>query len=139
MRILAVDFGEKRIGLAVYDPLGYTAQGLPTLPNTGKKAFLEALAKLCVEKEVGEIVMGLPVNMNGTMGPKAKQIQDLLPEIEDKTKLPVKTWDERLSSRQVGRIMIEGGLSREKQKKTSDQLAAVVILQSYLELKRNKS
>lgn len=137
MRILAIDFGDKRIGLAISDPLGYTAQGLTTLPNTGKKAFFEALSKLCAEREVGEIVFGLPVNMNGTMGPKAQQVMGLVAEIEEKMKLPVKTWDERLSSRQVTRVMIEGGLSREKQRKTSDQLAAIVILQSYLELKRN--
>lgn len=137
MRILAIDFGDKRIGLAISDPLGYTAQGLTTLPNTGKKAFFEALSKLCSEREVGEIVFGLPVNMNGTMGPKAQQVMGLVAEIEEKMQVPVKTWDERLSSRQVTRVMIEGGLSREKQRKTSDQLAAIVILQSYLELKRN--
>ena len=135
-RILAIDYGEKRIGLAVSDPLGFTAQGLETLIHKDKKSFFESLAKICKDYEVREIVIGLPINMNGSIGPKAKEILELIPDLENTLQLPVKSWDERLSSRQVGRLMIEEGLSREKRKGASDRLAAVVILQSYLESKR---
>lgn len=136
MRILGVDFGEKRIGLALSDPLGFTAQGLETFENKGLVKFAQFLKELCVREGIGEIVVGLPVNMDGTMGPKAKQALALVETLSAATGVPVKTWDERLSSRQVNRLMIEGGLSRRKQKMNSDRLAAVLILQSYLESRR---
>lgn len=137
MRILGIDFGEKRIGLAISDPLGFTAQGLETLLNQGKGHVLEALSKICKDHEVGEVVIGLPINMNGSLGPKAKEVMELVPELESKLGLKVKTWDERLSSQQVNRLMIEADISRQKQKKSADRLAATVILQSYLESKRH--
>ena len=137
MRTLGIDFGEKRIGIAVSDPLGYTAQGIETLQNKERAKVLTELAGLCKSYEVSEVVIGLPINMNGSMGPKAKEILELLPELEKALGVPVKTWDERLSSREVGRVMIEQGLSRRKQKKNSDQLAAILILQSYMESKRH--
>jgi putative Holliday junction resolvase len=136
MRILSIDFGEKRIGLAVSDALGITAQGLETVFNTGIKTFLEDLARVCREYSVGEIVIGLPVNMDGSQGPKAKQALAVAEKIKEALKIPVHTWDERLSSRQANRLMIEEGLSRKKQKANSDRLAATLILQSYLEMKR---
>lgn len=139
MRILAVDFGEKRIGLAVSDLLGFTAQALETLPNTGRVKTLIALAQVCREREVKEIVVGLPINMDGTMGPKAKEILELAPVWEKELGVPVKTWDERLSTRQINRLMAEGGASRADKKAKTDQLAAVLILQNYLESKRDKS
>lgn len=138
MRILALDFGEKRIGAAVSDPLGFTAQGLETIENKGKQNVFQALKELCRETNAEEMVIGLPVNMNGTVGPKAKQVLDLVPELQKELGIPVSTWDERLSSRQALRLMIEEGLSRVKQKKQSDQLAAMIILQGYLESKRPK-
>ncbi len=136
MRILGIDYGAARVGVAVSDPLGFTAQGLETIQNRGKKAVFEALGKICVEYAVGEIVIGLPINMNGTIGPQAQAIKDLIPELEAALKVPVKTWDERLSSRQVERFMLEGGLSRQKRKDNSDRLAATLILQTYIESKR---
>lgn len=136
IRILGIDFGEKRIGLALSDPLGFTAQGLETLQNTGKDKSLNAIAAICVQHGVTEIVIGLPINMDGSTGPKAKQILDLAPLLSEKSGLPVKTWDERLTSREGGRLMIEQGLSREKQKMNSDRLAATLILQNYLESRR---
>ena len=138
LRILSIDFGEKRIGLAVSDPLGLTAQGLETLLNKGKKHTLENLAKICKEREVCEVIIGLPTNMNGSFGPKAQEVLGLVPELEKALKIPVKTWDERLTSREVGRLMIEEGLSRRKQKANSDRLAAIVLLQNYLESRRQK-
>ena len=136
MRILGIDYGDVRVGVAVSDPLGFTAQGLETIQNRGKKSVFEALTKICTEYAVGEIVIGLPINMNGTIGPQAKAIMDLIPELETVLKVPVKTWDERLSSRQVERFMLEGGLSRQKRKDNSDRLAATLILQTYMESKR---
>jgi len=122
--------------LAVSDPLGYTAQGVETLQVKDRPKLIEALVKVCREYSVGEAVIGLPVNMNGSVGPKAKEVLGLVPELERALSIPVKTWDERLSSREVGRLMIEEGLSRKKQRKRSDELAAILILQSYLESKR---
>ena len=138
MRILGIDFGEKRIGLAISDPLGITAQGIDTLLRAQKSQWQESLLKLCEEYGVKEVVIGLPVNMNGSLGPKAKEVMDLVPELGKVLQVAVKTWDERLSSRQGGRLMIEEGLSRKKQKRHSDRLAATLLLQNYLESKRQQ-
>ena len=136
MRILGIDYGQKRIGLAVSDLLGITAQWLETLPNRGAKLMIADLVKICKDNQVKEIVIGLPVNMNGSHGPKAEEILRLIPVIEKETGVVVKGWDERLTSRQADRLMIEQGLSRQRQKLNSDRLAATLILQSYLESKR---
>ena len=137
MRILGIDFGTKRIGVAVSDALGITAQGIETILHQNKAQVFRALAQVCAEYGVGEVVIGLPVNMNGSQGPKAKEILGLVPEMEKELGIPVRTWDERLTSREAGRLMIEQGLSREKQKTNSDRLAATLLLQNYLESKRS--
>lgn len=136
MRILAVDLGEKRVGLALSDPLGFTAQGLETLHVKSKKEVLAGLIEVCKKHDVGEVVIGMPVNMNGSYGPKAVEAQELMPVLEKAVGVPVRSWDERLTSRQAGRLMVEEGLSRQKQRMNSDRLAATLILQSYLESKR---
>lgn len=136
MRILSIDYGQKRIGLAISDPLGYTAQSLPTLPRTNLNQVIKDLGDLCRERSVGEVVIGLPVNMDGSVGPKANEILELVPKLHEALKIPVKTWDERLTSREAGRLMIEEGLSRAKQRQQSDKLAAILILQNYLEAAR---
>ncbi len=136
MRILGIDFGEKRVGLAVSDPLGFTAQGLETVANTGRQAVVRALAEVCRREAVTEVVIGLPVNMDGSIGPKAREVLDLVPKLEGAFGVPVKTWDERLSSRQVNRLMTESGLSSRKQRQQSDRLAATLILQAYLDSRR---
>ena len=137
MRILAIDYGQKRIGLAVSDPLGLTAQGIETIPNLSKKQVMSALLKICEDNKVSEVVVGLPVNMNGSHGPKATEIMNLMPVMEKELNLPIKTWEERLTSRAAGRLMIEQGLSRERQKATSDRLAATLIWQMFLESRRS--
>ena len=137
MRILAIDYGEKRIGLSVSDPLGLTAQGIDTIQNLNKKQVMTALLKICKDKEVSEVVIGLPVNMNGSLGPKAAEIMNLIPRMEKELGLPIRTWDERLTSRAAGRLMIKEGLSRKRQKEGSDRLAATMILQMFLESRRN--
>ncbi len=136
MRILGIDYGQKRIGLALSDPLGFTAQSLKTLVRQNKEQVLRDLVLICAEHGVQEVVIGLPINMNGTVGPKAKEILGLIPKMENRLKVPVKTWDERLTSKQAGRLMIEEGLSRQKQRSNSDRLASILILQSYMESKR---
>ena len=135
-RILAIDYGLKRIGLAVSDPLGFTAQGIETIQNLSKKQIMAALLKICKEYGVAEVVIGLPVNMNGSLGPKATEVMNLVPWIEKELSLPVITWDERLTSREAGRLMIKEGLSRKRQKENSDRLAATLILQMFLESRR---
>ncbi len=136
MRILGVDLGAKRVGLALSDPLGITAQGIETLSVNSKKEMLAGLAEVCKKHAVREIVIGLPINMNGSFGPKAQEVQALVPVLEKTIGVPVHPWDERLTSRQAGRLMVEEGLSRQKQRKNSDRMAATLILQSYLESKR---
>ena len=138
VRILAIDYGTKRIGLAVSDPLGFTAQGLETILVQNKQKTLEAVAKVCKDYGVGEIVVGFPVNMNGSLGPKARETSEWVEKLQTELNIPVKTWDERLTSMQADRLMIEEGLSRQKQKQQSDRLAATLILQAYLESQRSR-
>ena len=136
MRILGIDFGEKRIGLALSDPLGFTAQGLETLQRQNIKQVLSDIVEIVKKNEVREIVIGLPVNMDGTKGFKAEEVLKFAPQLENAAGVPVKTWDERLTSREAGRLMIEEGLSRQKQRQNSDRMAATLILQNYLEFRR---
>jgi putative Holliday junction resolvase len=140
MRVLGVDLGEKRVGVALSDPLGFTAQGLETLENKGSAALLDALSALCREHGVTEVVIGLPVNMDGSHGPKARHTLAFVPKLQERLgAVPVRTWDERLTSREAGRLMIEEGLSRRQQRAHSDRLAATLILQGYLESVRGKA
>ena len=133
MRILGLDMGSKRIGLAVSDALGITAQGLVTLERKDEKTVLEFLKNIIKEKDVTEIVVGLPLNMDGSSGEQAKNAEGFADILKEKFGLPVKLWDERLSTMEVERIMIAGGASRAKRKKKIDKLAAQVILQGYLD------
>ena len=136
MRILGVDLGDKRVGLAVSDALEITAHGLETLLRQNKKQLIGDLKAVCEREKASEVVIGLPINMNGTEGPKAKEARDFVAELQASLEVPVRAWDERLSSRQADRLMVEEGLSRKKQKEHSDRLAATLILQSYLEFRR---
>ena len=138
MRILGIDFGEKRIGLALSDPLGFTAQGLETLERKNIKQVIAHIAELVKKSEVGEIVIGLPINMDGSRGFKSQEVMKFVPELEKAAGVKVTTWDERLTSREAGRLMVEEGLSRKKQRANSDRLAATLILQNYLEFCRPK-
>ncbi len=136
IRVLAIDYGQKRIGVALSDPLGFTAQSLKTLLFVSEKKFIEDLKAICLEHQVTEVVIGLPINMDSSHGPKANEVMRLLPKMKESLTVPVLTWDERLTSKEAGRLMIQEGLSREKQKSKSDELAAILILQNYLEYKR---
>lgn len=137
MRILAIDLGEKRVGVALSDPLGFSAQGLPTIVFQNAQQLTGEIGKICKEYGVEEVVVGLPKNMDGSMGPMASKAQAYAATLTKALGLPVRTYDERLSSREAQRLMIEQGLSRQKQRANSDRLAATLILQSYLETKRS--
>ncbi|HYW41838.1 MAG TPA: Holliday junction resolvase RuvX [Bryobacteraceae bacterium] len=132
-RILALDLGKKRIGLAISDPLGITAQGLPNLVRSNKRADFARLEQLIREREVGGILMGNPINMGGTEGRQSGWVREFAEELEARTGLAVKLWDERLTSVEAGRVLRESGISIAKRAAAVDRLSAVILLQSYLD------
>ncbi len=134
-RILGIDYGTKRVGLAVSDPMGIVATPLRVLEAGGDEAAVTAIRKLCGEEAIEGIVIGLPINMNGTRGPAVDAVERFAAMLRERTGLPVDTWDERLSTSLVERALIEGGARREKRKQVRDMLAAQSILQGYLDLK----
>jgi putative Holliday junction resolvase len=134
MRWLGLDFGERRIGVAVSDPLGITAQGVSVIERVGSvKKDLELIQKLIHTYEVDGIVLGLPKNMNGTEGPAAEKVREFGRLLEEKSLLKVVYWDERLSTSSAHRVMIDADLSRRKRKANVDRVAAVIILQNFLD------
>lgn len=136
MRVLGLDLGSKRIGVAISDSLGITAQGFDIIELGKGEEAIEYLKGVVAREGVSEIVVGLPLNMNGSHGPKAQEAEAFADGLREKLMLPVKLWDERLSTMEVERVMIAGGASRNKRKKKKDKLAAQVILQSYLGARR---
>jgi putative holliday junction resolvase len=132
-RILALDLGKKRIGLAISDPLGITAQGLPNLVRTNKRADLAALEQLIAEREVGSILLGNPIQMRGAEGRQSVWVHEFAAALEKYTGLPVKLWDERLTSVEAGRVLRSSGISIEKRAAAVDRLSAVLLLQNYLD------
>jgi putative Holliday junction resolvase len=134
MRILGLDLGEKTIGLAVSDELGITAQGIKTIRRKGIKADLNALDAVVKEYKVDRMVVGLPKNMNGTLGTSAEKILKFLGNLKQ-FNIPVDTEDERLTTMMAEKMLIQGNVRRAKRKKVIDQVAAVLILQGYLDRK----
>jgi putative Holliday junction resolvase len=132
-RVLGLDFGEKRIGVAISDPMGWTAQGIERIERTDNDSWMERLHHIVREYEVTSIVVGLPRNMDGTIGERGRLCQDVAKQLEGRFGLPVYLWDERLSTAAVERTLIAADLSRKKRKKVVDQLAASWILQGYLD------
>ena len=132
-RILALDLGKKRIGLAISDPLGITAQGLPNLVRVRKRADFAALEQLIRERQVGLILMGNPINMRGDEGRQSAWVREFAQALEARTGLPVKLWDERLTSVEANRVLRSSGISIEKRAAAVDRLSAVILLQSYLD------
>ena len=135
-RIMGLDIGDKTIGVAVSDLMGLTAQGVTTIKRVGKKKDIEAIKQIIAEKQVNKIVSGLPKNMNGTVGPQGEKVQKFCELLKEETNLPIEFWDERLSTVAAERSLIEGNVRRENRKKVIDMLAAVIILQGYLDSKR---
>ena len=135
MRILGIDYGEKRVGLAISSPVGFIAQGLPTIERIDGTDYLEDLADVINEKEVDEIVVGLPKNMNGSIGEKAEVVLVLVETLKSKFNLPVHTFDERLTTVRANRAMAGAKMSKKGKKKRVDMIAAQFILQAYLDQK----
>jgi putative Holliday junction resolvase len=134
-RILGVDVGTVRIGLALSDPLGITAQGLEVL-DVSQSSPIDAIVKRVGEHEVEEIVVGIPFRMDGSKGPEAENAEAFARALEEATQLPVTRWDERLSTKQAARSMRAGGADSRKQRGVIDKVAAAVFLQAYLESRR---
>lgn len=133
MRLMALDVGEKRIGIAFSDALGITAQGHSVLERKNLSRDFQTLLDLAREHEVSRIVVGLPLNMNGTVGPKALEVQEFAAELGAFTGLEIVFWDERLSTVSAERVLLQADVSRRKRKGVRDKLAAVYILQTYLD------
>lgn len=138
-RVLALDVGSKRIGLAVTDELGITAQGLRTLDRTSRRHDLEVLKKIARKHEVAEIVIGRPLHMSGDVSAQSKRVEEFGNLVAELLKLPVHYIDERLTSWQANEILDQERLSRAERKGKADQIAAVLILESYLQSKENES
>ncbi len=134
MRIMGLDVGDATIGVAVSDPMGWTAQGIEVIRRRGKEAEdFRRLSELISQWEVERIVVGLPKNMNGTIGPRAEKVLEFNGRLAEATGLPVETWDERLSTVVAEKALIQADVSRGKRKKVVDKLAAVIILQGWLD------
>ncbi|MBI5492321.1 MAG: Holliday junction resolvase RuvX [Deltaproteobacteria bacterium] len=133
MRLMGLDVGTKTIGIALSDEAGITAQPVTTLKRSSIKKDLEELLRLAGDRQVRGFVVGMPVNMDGTEGPRSKSVQKFVELLKEKTGLPVYTWDERFSTIAVTRVLIEGDLSRKRRKEVVDKMAAAYILQGFLD------
>jgi putative Holliday junction resolvase len=132
-RAIGLDLGTKTIGVAVSDELGFTAQGLPTLARRGPRQDLEALQALALELACGRFVLGLPLNMDGSEGPKARAAREFGAALEAATGIPVDYQDERLTTQEALRTLLAADVSRKKRRQVVDQLAASIILQGWLD------
>lgn len=141
MRIMGLDFGSKTVGVAVSDPLLLTAQGIEIIRRKEENKLRRTLARieeLILEYEVEEIVLGLPKNMNDSEGDRVQATREFAEKLERRTALPVIFWDERLTTVAAYRAMMEAGIRREHRKEYVDRIAAVLILQGYLDYRKNK-
>jgi len=137
-RILALDVGSRTIGLAVTDPLGYTAQGLFTIRRTNKRTDFWELRKVIQKFEVKEIVVGLPLRMSGAEGIQSEKMHLFAEELRAKFGLPVHLWDERLTSVEANRLLRETDMSIKERAGVVDQIAAVLILQNFMEARNSR-
>lgn len=133
MRILGIDYGERRVGVAVSDQLCLTSQGLPTIIRISNEQLLEDLAGIIKEKEVEKIIVGLPKNMDNSIGKKAEEALEFARNLESHFKIPVISIDERLTTVRAYKVMSETKMSRKKKLKKVDMISAQLILQSYLD------
>jgi putative Holliday junction resolvase len=132
-RILALDLGKKRIGMAVSDPLGITAQGLPNLERTTKRADLAELARQVEEREISLILIGNPMHMSGVEGRQSAWAREFADALAARAGRPVRMWDERLTTVEASRVLRSSGISIRKRARAVDRLSAVILLQSYLD------
>jgi len=134
MRILAIDYGDVRIGLALSDPLGITAQPLLTIENN--KNVFEEIKKIVQKYSVEKIIAGLPINMNGSYGSSSEKVFSFIEQLKNFVNIDIEFIDERLTTEQAEKTLIESDISRKKRKKNIDKITAAIILQTYLERKR---
>jgi len=132
-RVLGIDFGEKRLGLALSDESRTLASPLTVYERADLQSDLRFLGDLIARYQIAEIVLGLPLNMDGSLGPKAQEVLEFKRALEESLKLPVHTFDERLTTAEAERALLEANMSRRKRKAKRDALAAVLILQGYLQ------
>ena len=140
MRVMGLDYGSKTIGVAISDPLGLTAQGIEIIRREEENKLRKSLRRieeLIKEYQVEEIVLGFPKNMNNTIGERAEKSLQLKETLERRCKLPVIMWDERLTTVEANRTLMESKVRRENRSKYEDMIAAVFILQGYLDSKAN--
>lgn len=133
VRILALDHGTKRIGVALSDELQIIASPLEYIPAEPLADFLTRLTQLLREKEVGMILVGLPRNMDGSYGPAADKVRAFVTELEKIVTVPVRTWDERLTSAMANRVLLQGNVRRDQRKEKVDMMSAAILLQGYLD------
>ncbi|MBF0507930.1 MAG: Holliday junction resolvase RuvX [Deltaproteobacteria bacterium] len=138
-RILALDVGTKTIGVAVSDELGIIAQGLTTIRRRDEQTDLDQVAAIVDEYQVKEVVVGLPFNMDGSIGPSARLVLALVEQLISRLTVPVETWDERWTTMAAERTLIEADVRREKRRKVIDKVAATFILQGYLDAAANRN
>lgn len=132
MRLMGLDVGTKTIGVAVSDELGLTAQGVEVIRRQGEQDF-DRLRSLAMQYQVGKIVVGLPKNMNGTIGERGEQCLTFGKYIEERLQIPVVFWDERLTTMAAERTLLSADISRKKRKSVIDKMAAMLILQNYMD------
>ena len=133
MRILGLDYGTKRIGVAISDELLLTAQGMDTIQRRDITRDMKAIRDLAAEYAITEIIVGLPLSMDGSYSQKTKEVVKFIEDLSKEVAVPVKTYDERLTSWEADQIMLEANLSRQKRRSLSDRIAAQLILQGYLD------
>jgi putative Holliday junction resolvase len=131
-RILALDLGRRRIGLAISDELGVTAHGLETMKRTNMRDDLARLARLVEERGVSLILLGNPLHMNGSESRQSEWVRQFAQKLQARAGRPVRLWDERLTTAEANRVLRESGISRAKRSAAVDRLAAVILLESYL-------
>ena len=131
-RLLGIDYGERRIGVAVTDPSGTIAMPREVITVRSSDEALNALTKLCEAVAPERVIVGLPLNMDGSAGPMAQRVEAFAVRLRGAVQMPVETWDERLSTSEVERVLIAADMSRQRRRQVVDKLAAQVMLQSYL-------
>lgn len=136
MRILGIDYGLRRIGVAISDPSGAMAQPLVVIENRGNGSDIQRISQIVDEYNVQEVVVGLPISMSGEKGPQAQAVLEYVVKLKDILQVPVKTWDERLTTSFAERTLIESDVKRGRRKEIVDKVAAAIILQGYLDSKR---
>lgn len=136
LRYLGLDVGDRRIGVAVSDETATLASGLDTIRRVGPRKDVKAVARLCAERAVSEVVVGLPRRLDGSVGAQAQKVLDFMDELREATGIPVVAWDERFTSLMAQQTLVEADVSRRDRKAVVDKVAAILILQSYLDYRK---